>query len=66
MVGEEEEGRGGGELVAHEDQRRGGREQQQCNRGLVLLEVDQLAQPLSQRSIANLVVVLKAVDERFR
>src|SRR5262249_52461168 len=66
VVGEVQKGARGGELLAHEQQRRLGREQQQRRRGAVERGRDEVGEPLAQGAVADLVVVLGREDEGAR
>src|SRR5207244_9172325 len=63
VVGEVEKGRRGRELLALEEQDRLGAEQQRGRGEQIAPAVHQLAQPLAEGAIADLVVVLGAEQE---
>jgi hypothetical protein len=65
-VAEEEERLVAGPLLAHEDERRRGREQQDRRKDLQLVLVGERREALAVRAVADLVVVLHEVDERPR
>ena len=64
MVGEEQEGRAAAALLAHEDQRDLRAEELQGDRGLERRGIDALDQPVAERPVADLVVVLQEQHER--
>ena len=63
MVREEEERRRRRPFLPHEEQRRLGRGEQQRQRRAVRRRVDRVVQPVAERPVADLVVVLQADDE---
>ena len=63
-VAEEQERLGGGEFLAHEQQRRLRREQQHGRDGFHHRRGGEVAQALAEGAVADLVVVLQEIDER--
>ena len=66
VVGEKQERRGLARLLAHEDQRNLRAEQLQRGRRFERARVRECGQPLAERAIADLIVILQEHDERGR
>ena len=65
VVGEEQERRRGRPFLTHEEQRRHRQEEQQRRGQAVGVDFRVVAEPGAERAVADLVVILDAVDERL-
>src|SRR5438552_3003329 len=66
VVGEEKERSTRRPILAHEQERRGGRTQQQGRGRSIGGQIDLMMEPIAQCPVADLIVVLQTVDESTR